>query len=132
MMFHNINGIGTKHFINNMATIINEQCTLEIDIQGITEHCINVNHLDTHSRLQAGVKTQIVDQKVIIQIDAGAMTTDSVYLPGGTAMIATGDTVGRLEPRGQNGDQMGRWSYIHLQRKGKSPLTIYTVYQVCS
>ena len=59
------------------------------------------------------------------------MQTENVYLPGGTAMIATGDTVGRLEPKGQHRDSMGRWSYIHLRRKGQPPVTIYTVYQVC-
>ena len=131
MMFHNINGIGTKQFIQNMATITNEQCTLGVDIQGITEHCINVHHMDTHSRLQSGVKQQIGDQKVVIQIDAGNMATDNVYLPGGTAMIVTGDAVGRLEPKGHNGDALGRWSYVNLRRKGQTPLTIYTVYQVC-
>ena len=26
---------------------------------------------------------------------------------------------------------MGRWSFIHLRRKGRPPITIYTVYQVC-
>ena len=131
MMFHNINGIGTKNFISNMATLINEQCTLKVDLQGITEHCINIHHLDTHSRLQSGSKQQINDQKVIIQIDAGNMSTETTYLPGGTAIMVTGDTVGRLEPKGQNGDPMGRWSYMHLRRKGQPPITIYTVYQVC-
>jgi hypothetical protein len=129
--FHNINGIGTKQFIQNMATITNEQCTLGVDIQGITEHCINVHHMDTHSCLQSGVKQQIVDQKVVIQINAGNMATENVYLPGGTAMIVTGDAVGRLEPKGHNGDALGRWSYVNLRRKGQTPLTIYTVYQVC-
>ena len=78
-----------------------------------------------------GAKQQITDQKVVLQIDAGTMVTDNVYLPGGTAMIVTGDTVGRLEPKGQGGDPLGRWSYVHLRRKGKPPVTIYTVYQVC-
>ena len=66
-----------------------------------------------------------------MQIDAGNMATENVYLPGGTAMVVIGDAVGRLEPRGQNGDAMGRWSYIHLRRRGQPPVTIYTVYQVC-
>ena len=131
IMFHNVNGIGSKNYINNMSILANEQCTLEVDVQGITEHCINIHHFDTHSKLQSGVRQQIVDQKVVMQIDAGNMSTESVYLPGGTATIVIGDTVGRLEPKGQNGDPMGRWSYIHLRRKARPPLTIYTVYQVC-
>lgn len=49
MMIHNINGIGTKQFIDNMATLTNEQCSLEVDLQGITEHCINIHYRDTHS-----------------------------------------------------------------------------------
>ena len=131
LMFQNVNGIGSKQYANNMATLVNEQCALEVDVQGITEHCLNIHHFDTHSRLQSGLKQQIVDQKVVLQIDAGNMSTESAYLPGGTAMIVTGDTVGRMEPKGQNGDNMGRWSYINLRRKGQPPLTIYTVYQVC-
>ena len=27
---------------------------------------------------------------------------------------------------------MGRWSYVHMRRKGQKPITIYTVYQVCT
>ena len=131
LMFHNVNGIGSKQYTNNMATIVNEQCALDVDVQGITEHCINIHHLDTHSKLQSGLRQQIVDQKVVLQIDAGKMDTESAYLPGGTATIVIGDTVGRLEPKGHNGDHMGRWSYIHLRRKNRPPLTIYTVYQVC-
>ena len=130
-MFHNINGVGTKQFTNNMAALVNEQCTLDVDIQGITEHCINIHHLNTHSRLQSGIKQQITDQKIVLQINAGDMDTDNIYLPGGTAIIASGDAVGRIEPKGTNGDPMGRWSFVHLRRKGKSPLTVYTVYQVC-
>jgi len=131
-MFHNINGIGTKGFIANMAALANEQCSLEVDIQGITEHCINIHHHDTHSRLQSGVRQNLPDQKVVLQIDAGNMSTENVYLPGGTAMIIAGNAVGRIEPNGkQGGDPMGRWSLVHLRRKNQKPVTVYTVYQVC-
>ena len=86
---------------------------------------------DTNSQLQSS-KQQITDQKVVLQVDAGNMATNTVYLPGGTAMIVTGNTVGRIEPKGTGGDHMGRWSYVHLRQKGKAPLTLYTVYQVCN
>ena len=109
LMFHNVNGVGSKQYINNMSIIANEQCSLEVDVQGITEHCINIHRFD---KLQSGIRQHITDQKVVMQIDAGLMDTESVYLPGGTASIVIGDTVGRLEPKGQNGDHMGRWSYI--------------------
>jgi len=131
LMFHNINGIGTKGYISNMATLANEQCSLDVDVQGITEHCINIHHHDTHSRLQSGLRQNIPDQKIVLQINAGNMSTDNVYLPGGTAMIVTGNAVGRIEPNGTQGDPMGRWSFIHLRRKNQKPVTIYTVYQVC-
>ena len=114
-----------------MATLANEQCSLDVDVQGITEHCINIHHHDTHSRLQSGIRQNLPDQKVVLQIDAGNMSTENVYLPGGTAMIVTGNAVGRIEPNGTQGDPMGRWSFIHLRRKNQKPVTVYTVYQVC-
>ena len=62
----------------------------------------------------------------------GQMAAQNIYLPGGTAIIVTGNAVGRLEPRnGKHSNPMGRWSYIHLCRKQKPPITAYTLYQVC-
>ena len=55
------------------------------------------------------------DQKVVLQIDAGNMSTKNVYLPGGTAMIIAGNAVGRIEPNGTQGDPMGRWSLVHKE-----------------
>ena len=65
-----------------------------------------------------------------MQIDCGIMTTTTPYLPGGTASLLLGESIGRIEPNGKGGDIMGRWSFISLRRQGLPPLIIYTIYQV--
>jgi hypothetical protein len=51
---------------------------------------------------------------------------------GGTGIIALGDTIGRIDHNGKGGDHMGRWSYFHFKRRNANPLTVISIYQVCS
>ena len=128
-IFQNLNGIGTKNAAQNMATLISEQISVEADILGMTEHCINTTYHDTHNLIQTNIKHTIPD-KVNLQITSSTFQTDTPYLPGGTAISTTGTNVGRILHNHRGGDDMGRWTYITLRRKQQPPLTIFSVYQV--
>ena len=51
---------------------------------------------------------------------------------GGTGIMAFNTILGRLLHNGRGGDAMGRWSYIHLKRHNLPPVTIISIYQVCT
>ena len=128
LLFQNVNGLGPQ-YAQQLSILANEQIALEVDILAITEHCVNIHHRDTHKSLHNTLRTSI-QEKTALQINSSATTTTNTYLPGGTAILITGDAVGRLEPNGKGGDKMGRWSFIHLRRQNLPPLTIFSVYQV--
>ena len=128
LLFQNVNSLGPQ-YAQQMSILANEPLTLDVDILAITEHCVNIHHRDTHKSLHNSLRTSI-QEKTVLQIDSSTTMTTNSYLPGGTAILMTGDAVGRLEPNGKGGDKMGRWSFIHLRRQNLPPLTIYSVYQV--
>ena len=129
LTFQNINGIGTNHTANNMTTIISEQIAIESDVLCMTEHCINVHHHDIHHQIQSAIRRTIPD-KVNLQISSSRTHTETTYLPGGTAISVVGNTVGRIQPTGRGGDNMGRWTYVTINRKQQHPITIISAYQV--
>jgi hypothetical protein len=127
--FNNINGLGSQQYSHTIQHIADSQRSLEIDILGITEHCINIGQPRVRNTIHTNLKKHFLGQ-YILQIDSAQMTTKTAYLPGGTATLLLGNIIGRLEPNGRGGDPLGRWSYITLRRKHRPPITIYTVYKV--
>ena len=127
--FQNLNGLGTHQCKNQISLLANEQVTLDIDILCMSEHCLNIKHQDTLKNLQQTIRSTTVE-KTSFQINSSDSPTTQRYLPGGTAILLIGHTVGRIEPDGRGGDPMGRWSYVHLRRKKMKPVTIVTIYQV--
>jgi hypothetical protein len=129
LAFQNLNGLGTNQYQQQLSLIAHEQISLDIDILGMTEHCVNVFHHDTLKNLHQAIK-QTTNEKTSLQINSSASQINQRYLPGGTATLLVGNTVGRVEPNGKGGDSLGRWSYVHLRRKQLKPVTIITIYQV--
>jgi len=127
--FQNLNGLGTTQYQQHISLIANEQVSLDIDILGMTEHCINVSHKDTLKNLHNAIRNT-TKEKTTLQINSSNSKTTQRFLPGGTATLLIGNTVGRVEPSGRGGDSLGRWSYIHMRRKQMKPVTIVTIYQV--
>jgi len=127
--FNNINGLGSQQYSHTIQHIADSQRSLEIDILGITEHCLNIGQPRVRNTIHTNLKKHFLGQ-YILQIDSAQMTTKTAYLPGGTATLLLGNIIGRLEPNGRGGDPLGRWSYITLRRKHRPPITIYTVYKV--
>ena len=105
ILFQNVNNIGSRFIAQNTATIISDQLCTKIDILGMTEHCVNMLFCDTLHQIQSGIKHQITE-KTTLQINSSNLHTETPYLPGGTAVSITGNTVGRLKPNGRGGDAM--------------------------
>jgi hypothetical protein len=129
LAFQNLNGLGTNQYQHQLAILAHEQISLDIDILGMTEHCVNTSHQDILKTLHQAIK-QTTNEKTSLQINSSTSQTNHRYLPGGTATLLVGNTVGRVEPNGKGGDPLGRWSYVHLRQKQLKPVTIITIYQV--
>jgi len=70
---------------------------------------------------------------MICQLNSsGETSAGSGRLMGGTGILAFNTAIGRLQHNGRGGDPMGRWSYIHLKRHQSPPVTIISIYQVCT
>ena len=129
LMFHNVNGI-TLHGNEGLAMFINEQITMEVDIQGISEHCLDTTKFQVLQTAQ-DIVTQTYRGPSITTLNSSQEPAVHQYKPGGTGLLALGEIASRKEPQGQGSDPMGRWTYLHLHRHGRSPITIIAAYQVC-
>jgi hypothetical protein len=107
-----------------------DQDLLMVDLQGTSEHQLDTNQQPLVSALQTNLRSSYPGQSTL-QIDSSASSAIYTYKPGGTAIIAVGDIVGRLESGGKGGDPIGRWSFLHLHRRNMPPLTVISAYQVC-
>ena len=129
LMFHNVNGMSLTG-IDGLDMFIHEQTTLDVDIQGISEHCLDTSKFQVHQDAQDILQRQYHGQSML-QLNSSQESALNVYKPGGTGFLALGDIVSRLESQGRGGDPMGRWSDLHFQRRDQSPVTLISAYQVC-
>jgi hypothetical protein len=130
VLFHNVNSLrGKNAYSDSIPTLINDQVNLGIDCQCITEHCLNISFQNTDQLLQQSIRRS-TNTKICSQFNSSPTVTSTEYLPGGTAMILTGPTVGRIIPNGKGGDSLGRWTYMSFRRRHCSPVTIISAYQV--
>ena len=51
LMFHNVNGL-TLNGTDGLEMFVNDQISLEIDIQGITEHCLDTTKYPVYQTAQ--------------------------------------------------------------------------------
>ena len=112
-MFHNVNGISLRG-TEGLDMFVNEQVSMEIDIQGITEHCLDSTKYPVYQTAQDIVRSQAPGLSVL-SLHSSTESALNLYKPGGTGWLVLGDIVSRLEPNGISGDSMGRWSSMHLR-----------------
>lgn len=129
VVFNNTNGFGSQRYGPFIQQLSESQTTLQVDFLGVTEHGLNSGQPRIRNNLHHHLKQHHLG-KYYFQINSSNMETASAYLPGGTAILLLGPIIGRLEPSGNGGDPIGRWSYITLRRRKKPPLTVYIVYKV--
>jgi hypothetical protein len=127
--FQNVNSLGTSQYHHNIQDIAMSQHELQIDLIGITEHCLNTSQPKVLNTIQRSLNQHFRGQYVI-QMNSSSIETSTPYLPGGTASLLIGEQITRIDPIGRGGDEHGRWSFITLRRKKSTPLTIYTAYKV--
>ena len=128
-MFHNVNGLQLRG-PDGIDMFVNEQAHLNIDIQGITEHCLDTTKFQVYQTANDLIRANYPGQ-VNLQMNSSSEPAANVYKPGGTGVMLLGDSVSRQEPQGRGGDPLGRWSYVHLRRKHQPPITVISAYQVC-
>ena len=137
MSFTNIHGLrSTKTTLqDSVQDMISAQLSFDVQISGITEHHLPLNNPKMSQQLfesmHSGGGTSSTSQ-LSYRLDSSQETSGGRgRLMGGTGIIAYGPMAGRLEPKGKEGDSMGRWSSMTLRRNGLPPLTVFLVYQVC-
>ena len=112
-MFHNINGLQLRG-PDGIDMLVNEQARLEIDIQGITEHCLDTTKFQVYQMAQDSVRENYPGQ-ANLQLNSSSEPALNQYKPGGTGILLLDESVSRQEPQGRGGDPLGRWSYVHLR-----------------
>lgn len=129
IMFHNIRRL-PLHGPDGVEMFIHAQSQLQIDLQGFSEHCLDTSKFQIYQKVKDILRTTQTEQATI-QLNSSMEEATNQYKPGGTGILILGHLASRLEPQGKGGDTLGRWSYVHFQRKNLPPVTIISVYQVC-
>jgi hypothetical protein len=70
-----------------------------------------------------------MDQSARSTWGTSQLPSDSEYKPGGTAIISTGKTAGRVKQSGV--DILGRWTYQLLDGQGDRDILLVSIYQCC-
>ena len=97
-----------------------------IDIMGLTETNLNWSS-DAKNTLAALVRVAFGPNTTTVA--ASSPSDDRIYLPGGTAMMARGNSAGRVLKRVP--DSQGRFSYMTFRGKDDKGIIMITVYRVC-
>ena len=119
----NPNGIKTSQ----LESQLQHSKDLDIDIQCYSEVNANVLRTDQRQKFHDGCKR--IDKTSRSVWGTSLLPTDSDYKPGGTAIVSTGKTAGRVKKSGS--DKLGRWTYQLLDGKGDKDILIISVYQCC-
>ena len=130
--FQNLHGLPTTqpYFTDKVQELLQNMEDYKISMIGVSEHNIAMSNNRWRQQLHECLQ-QTRPQRIAHHFNSGPEKDNSGRLMGGIGLIAIDDITGRLIPKGRGGDEMGRWSFMHLRRNEKSPLTIITVYQVC-
>ena len=122
--FQNIHGITSRQqsLESKISELINNMPDLQISALCLSEHQLALSNHTWRQRLFDALKAP--SGSITAQFDSGPEYDQHGKLYGGTGIIMRNDATGRLIPGGKGGDKMGRWSYMHLRRKNRPPLSI--------
>ena len=125
--FINLNGLNLTKGAVKFRDLCSEIQSAEIDIFAAAEHNLDTNKFAVRQLLQGMAKKSF--QHHHLQLATSSVPAHKFYKPGGTMLLAQGNTVGRIKERGS--DTLGRWSWIKLLSRNKGLITIISAYQVC-
>ena len=132
--FANVHGIKSRRtpLAVSLHDTIAAMTSARLSVLGISEHQLSLKDPHVAQTIHQFARIRRQKYPTICQFNSSDETSaGNGRLMGGTAIMATGDIIGRLTPNGSGGDAMGRWSCIHLKRHQQPPLSIISVYQVC-
>lgn len=129
MMFHNVNGLSLQG-ASGLDLFVHEQASLNIDLQGLTEHCLDTTKYEVYHKAQDLVRHHS-SQQSLLALHSSEEPATNIYKPGGTGFLILGELVSKLETPGIQSDLLGRWSSAHIRRRNMPPLSIIVGYQVC-
>ena len=126
--FVNINGLpfhpstsgGFEEACNTMATS-------HIDILGIAETKLDTNYRNVYFTCLRAARRAFRHSRVCL--GSSPISFGKPFKPGGTALITSGSTVGRITDTFT--DKMGRWCATTYSSSHTSPMTVISAYQVC-
>ena len=134
--FSNIHGLRTSRtpLVSSLHDLTTAAAVdLQISILGISEHQLSIHDPGISQTVDQLTRANRKTTPSICQLNSsGETSAGSGRLMGGTGILAFNATIGRLQHNGRGGDDMGRWSYIHLKRHNSPPVTVILIYQVCT
>lgn len=89
LMFHNVNGLSLRG-IEGIDMFVHEQSSLEVDIQGITEHGLDTTKFPVYQTASDIVK-QTYDGQSLLYLNSSTETALNIYKPGGTGFLVIYD-----------------------------------------
>lgn len=123
----NVNGLSLDRRGGQFATLCGVQKEIQADILcGRSEHNLDTLQPKVRSILY-DTSRQYWDRNKMI-FGTSLIPFHSVYKPGGTFMITTGNLTGRVVH--QSADHWGRWVTQEFQGRGTTRLVIVSIYQV--
>jgi len=133
--FGNLNGLAKgkqKSISDSLKDLATTLRYHNISLFGITEHHLAMNNPGIPERINTIEKQLHKNNRIKCFFHSSQeITENNARLMGGTGIVMTKESIGRLQPNGHGGDDMGRWTYVHLKIGMNRTLTIISVYQVC-
>ena len=105
VMFHNVRGLSLEG-PECLDIFTHDQSSLHIDIQLISEHCLDTTKFLVTQQIQEKLMRQHPG-KAVAQFNSSSEPAVATYKPGGTAMLVLGNHISRVEPNGKGGDPLG-------------------------
>jgi hypothetical protein len=123
----NINGISQDLDFLEWEMIMRNLSLLQMDVFGFTEPDINFHNNSVLSKLYDATKAY--DQSMQLAYSCSNQLNHTLRKKGGTLMTLAGRWAVRKRHIGK--DKYGRWSYITIDGKRDTKVTIITAYRVC-
>ena len=127
IMTQNVHHLNIDEVNDDLDLLFCFQTQHQIDILGIQEHKLDTKQFNVRRAFANSARKNL--NQHIIELGSSNSKAEKTYKPGGTAVFAQGDVVGRMLNHGS--DPYGRWSYVTLKGMNGRCITIISAYQVC-
>ena len=112
---------------NEIAT---EASHINVSIMGMAETNTNWDTTNARQICRKNWSKTFTGLAMEATCSSRGQTPGKIYHPGGAALLVTGTWTGRISMKGSDPKGLGRWSYMTLQGKRGTSITIISAYQV--